>query len=169
MEFGAKHKPVLKTFWIFVLKLLFEMESIKHDNSSFWCPAGFIPWTHTLPSIHNLPDQVKSRLGPSADDMAICLAISSEGESIALQNDLFTLERWEQRWDMSFNPSKCQALHTTRAKIPPRQDTYFTAVPSAKYLGVTISDNLSWSPHIDSVSKKANQTLEFSKKEYLDS
>ena len=40
---------------------------------------------------------------------------SSEGESITLQNDLFTLEKWEQRWDMSF---KCQVLHITRAKCP---------------------------------------------------
>ena len=37
-------------------------------------------------------------------------------------------------------------------------------VPSAKYLGVTISDNLSWTPYIDSVSKKANQTLGFLKR-----
>ena len=34
-------------------------------------------------------------------------------------------------------------------------------VPSAKHLVLTISDNLSWTPHIDSVSKKANQTLRF--------
>ena len=32
-----------------------------------------------------------------------------------------------------------------------------------KYLGITISDNLSWSPYIDSISKKANQTLGFLK------
>ena len=38
-------------------------------------------------------------------------------------------------------------------------DTVLKSVPSAKYLGVTISDNFSWTPHIDSISKKANQTL----------
>ena len=42
--------------------------------------------------------------------------------------------------------------------------TVLESVPSAKYLGVTISDNLSWTPHIDSVSKKANQTLGFLKR-----
>ena len=42
----------------------------------------------------------------------------AEGESITLQNDLHILEKWEQRWDMSFNPSKCQVLHITRAKCP---------------------------------------------------
>ena len=35
---------------------------------------------------------------------------------------------------------------------------------SAKYMGVTISDNLSWSPRIDLVSKKANKTLGFFKR-----
>ena len=34
--------------------------------------------------------------------------------------------------------------------------TVLESVPSAKYLGVTISDNLSWSPHIDSRVFKRN-------------
>ena len=67
---------------------------------------------------------------------------------------------------MSFNPSKCQVLHITRA-IQTRyilHGTVLESVPSTKYLGVTISDNLSWTPHIDSVSKKATQTLGFLKR-----
>ena len=80
-----------------------------------------------------------------------------------------TFERWEQRWDMSFNPSECQVLHITRAKCPIQtryilHSTVLESVTSAKYLGITISDNLSWTPHIDSVSKKANQTLGFFKR-----
>ena len=122
-----------------------------------------------LAYINDLPDQVKSRVRLFADDTAIYLAISSEGELIILQNDLHTLEIWEKRWDMSFNPSKCQVLHITRAKCPIQtryilHGTVLESVPSAKYLGVTISDNLSWTPHIDSVSKKANQTLGFLKR-----
>ena len=69
-----------------------------------------------LAYINDLPDQVKSRVRLFADDTAIYLAISSEGESITLQNDLHILEIWEKRWDMSFNQSKCQVLHITRAK-----------------------------------------------------
>ena len=69
---------------------------------------------------------------------------------------------------MSFNPSKCQVLNITRARcsIQTRyilHGTVLESVPSAKYLSVTISDDLSWSPHIDSISKKANQTLGFLK------
>ena len=49
-----------------------------------------------LAYINDLPDQVKSRVRLFADDTAIYLAIISEGESTTLQNDLFTLEKWEQ-------------------------------------------------------------------------
>ena len=121
--------------------------------------------------LNDLPDQVKSRGRLFADDTAIYmyLAISSEGESVTLQNDLHILEIWEKQWDMSFNPSKCQILHITRAKCPIQtryilHGTVLDSVPSAKYLGVTISNNLSWTPHIDSVSRKANQTLGFLKR-----
>ena len=38
------------------------------------------------------------------------------------------------------------------------------SIPSAKYLGVIISEDLSWSTHINNTSKKANQTLGFIKR-----
>ena len=38
------------------------------------------------------------------------------------------------------------------------------SVPSAKYLGVTISEDLKWTDHINDISKKANQTLGFLKR-----
>ena len=104
-----------------------------------------------LAYINDLPDQVKSRVKLFADDTAIYLAISSECASVTLQNDLHTLEIWGKQRDMSFNPSKCQVLHITRAKCPIQtryilHSTVLESVPSAKYLGVTISDNLSWNP-----------------------
>ena len=42
--------------------------------------------------------------------------------------------------------------------------TMLDSVSSAKYLGVTITDDLSWSTHIDNITKSANQTLGFLKR-----
>ena len=104
-----------------------------------------------------------------ADDTAMYLALSSHIEGQVLQNDLLSLEKWEKMWDMNFNPSKCQVLHVTRLKNPIEtkyflHDTMLDSVSSAKYLGVTISDDLSWNTHTDNITKSANQTLGFLKR-----
>ena len=49
-----------------------------------------------------------------ADDTAIYLCISNISEANIMQEDLHKLEKW----DMSFNPSKCQVLHVSRLKTP---------------------------------------------------
>ena len=54
--------------------------------------------------------------------------------------------------------------------IPPFQTKYnlhgcvLESVPSAKYLGVTISEDIKWTDHKNDISKKANQTLGFLKR-----
>ena len=142
------------------------LNGVKSDKIavSSGVPHGSVPGPILfLAYINDLPDQVKARVRLFADDTAIYLAISPEGESITLQNDLFTLERWEQRWDMSFNPSKCQVLHVTRAKCPIQSryilhGTVLESVPSAKYMGVTISDNRSWTPPPTLIQSPRKQT-----------
>ena len=48
-----------------------------------------------------------------ADDTALYLTIESGDHGSVLQNDLDLLSRWETRWDMEFNPSKCQVVHVS--------------------------------------------------------
>ena len=67
---------------------------------------------------------------------------------------------------MKFNPSKCQVIQITKRKsaIPTQyilHNTILETVTSAKYLGVTISNDLKWNAHIDNITTKANQTLGF--------
>ena len=68
-----------------------------------------------------------------------------------------------------FNPSKCQVIHVTRRQTPLQTKCYLhgcvlASVSSAKYLGVTLSEDLSWTNHINTITKKANQTLGFIKR-----
>ena len=97
------------------------------------------------------------------------LAINSTTEGHVIQTDLACLEQWVKMWDMQFNPSKCQVLHITR-KVKPLNTKYILhnveleSASAAKYLGVTIADDLLWSTYIDNTIKKANQTLGFLKR-----
>ena len=89
---------------------------------------------------------VKSKVRLVADDAALYLTISTSSQSEILQKDIDNLERWSQKWDMEFNPSKCQVIHITRSKNPiPTQYTphncILESVSSAKYLGVDISSD----------------------------
>ena len=68
---------------------------------------------------------------------------------------------------MNFNPAKCQVLHVTRSKTPiPSKyflhSTELESATAAKYL--TILDYFSWGTHVNNISKKANQTLGFLKR-----
>ena len=132
-------------------------------QGSFLGPILFLVY------INDLPEQVKSRVRHFADDTAMYLAISSTTEGQVLKTDMACLEKWEKMWDMQFNPSKCQVLHITR-KVKPRNTKYILynveleSASAAKYIGVAIADDLSWSPHIDNTTKKANQTLGFLKR-----
>lgn len=117
--------------------------------------------------INDLPDHVShSKVRLFADDTAIYLSLTVATHSKYLQHDLNQLQKWESLWDMQFNPSKCQVIHITKRKT--EIDTKYTlhnttleTVSSAKYLGVTISNDLTWNKHIDNITKKANQTLGF--------
>lgn len=60
---------------------------------------------------------------------------------------------------MDFIPTKCQVLHITRSKTPiPSKyildNITLESVSAAKYLGVRISDDLSWGTHINNITKK---------------
>ena len=121
--------------------------------------------------INDLPEQVKSRVRLFADDTAMYLALSSHIEGQVLQNDLLSLEKWEKMWDMNFNPSKCQVLHVTRLKTPIEtkyflHNTMLDSVSSAKYLKVTISDDLSWSTHIDNINQECKSDSWLPKKKH---
>ena len=64
----------------------------------------------------DLPKCVGSSCRLFADDTIVYKEISSPADSAALQQDLEALQRWEERWGMSFNPSKCNTINITRKR-----------------------------------------------------
>ena len=82
---------------------------------------------------------VKSTIALFADDAYFLKSISSQHDVEILQGDLNILQTWEGKWSMEFHPEKCQpveAHYTIHGKI-------LKLVEKAKYLGVSLSKNLS--------------------------
>ncbi|KAI8495879.1 hypothetical protein Bbelb_262950 [Branchiostoma belcheri] len=104
-----------------------------------------------------------------ADDTAAYNTITSTQDQVVLQRDLERLAEWEQKWDMMFHPGKCQTLRVTRSRSVFQHDYQLhghtlEAVPSLKYLGVTITKDLTWKEHINNLCNKANTSLGFLKR-----
>ena len=117
--------------------------------------------------INDLPSYTRhSSIRLFADDCVLYKEITSDDDRNKLQEDLNGLLQWEDDWKMQFHPEKCVQLSITLKKK--RIETNYTMrshqlekVSSAKYLGITISSNLSWSPHIDAITSKAFSKLAF--------
>ena len=118
--------------------------------------------------INDMPNVISSGtyIHLFADDCLIYRDISSLDDQVILQRDLVALQGWAERWGMGFNPSKCNILHIHRGDrhLPHLYDfcgCVLLVVSNAKYLGVTISDNLEWHNQVSKVAKKANTLLHF--------
>ena len=69
-------------------------------------------------------------------------------------------------WGMRFNTAKCNIMQVSWTRDPELFNYSLTGqvleeVMNAKYLGVTLSNDLEWSKHIATMTNKANTKLSF--------
>ena len=72
---------------------------------------------------------------------------------------------------MEFHPEKCQILTITRSRSPMIYDYTLHGeslchVSSAKWLGLTLSKDLSWNQHISHTASKGTRSLNFLKRNF---
>jgi hypothetical protein len=114
--------------------------------------------------INDISDHIDSHMRLFADDSIIYREINNIDDCHKLQKDLDTVCDWAAKWQMSFNVKKCHVLPIT-LKRKRRNHLYtmnghpLTPASSHPYLGVTISQDLSWNKHTDEVAAKSNKTL----------
>ena len=113
--------------------------------------------------INDMPECVKSKIRLFADDCLLYRTIKNFGDHIKLQQDLNNLIIWAEKWGMKFNVKKCYHL-----SVRQKSSNFYTMdgqilkqVEEIPYLGITFSDNMKWTTHINQVRKKANSTLGF--------
>ena len=94
------------------------------------------------------------------------LALKLKTNTAALQEDLNTLDKRAKKWKIKFNLEKCHVICVTRNKTIIKTQymlhgQLLETVSQAKYLGITITSDLRWNAHINSISLKANRSLGF--------
>ena len=68
--------------------------------------------------INDLPEGIKSRIKLYTDNVLLYSIITTPYDCHQLQADLHTLEQWAKKWNMIFNPSKCEFLRVTNKANP---------------------------------------------------
>ena len=116
--------------------------------------------------INDIAEGLNSTTRLFADDTMIYMTVKGDGDAKLLQQDLDKLSSWEAKWMMEFHPEKCEIINITRKRnIYHHPYTLhghrLKHVERTKYLGVTITRDFRWNLHIDNITSKANNTLNF--------
>lgn len=101
-----------------------------------------------------------------ADDMLMYRIIHSIQDYEALQEDTNTVCNWVDSNELALNSNKCKYMVVSRLRsrsVPTRPMLLYgqpmQQVSNYKYLGVVLTDDLSWSLHIDNISCKARRLV----------
>ena len=114
--------------------------------------------------INDIKDNLKSPIRLFADDCVIYREILSELDHQILQEDLQKLSSWAETWLMTFNIKKCAVVSITRKRHPNTYQYYLCSeeIPRSneyKYLGITITADLRWNRHCQTIRQNASKTL----------
>ena len=121
---------------------------VKGEQSQFVSVASGVPQGSVLGPRLFLTSIICQRNSIHLYDIAYLLIRSHEDADL-LQEDLVTLAEWEEQWRMKCYSSKGTKMAVTSKRKPILSDYYLDShilanVPTAKYLGFTLTQDLKW-------------------------
>ena len=119
-----------------------------------------------IDDITNIQLPCESNMVLYADDILLYRQISADDDYQHLQHCVNLLSSWCSRNHLTFNSNKCKCMvfsrrHSRAIKFPSLclGSTPLELVHSYKYLGVTLTSDLSWSEHIQSICVKSKKLI----------
>ena len=124
--------------------------------------------------INDMPECVKSSCKIFADDTKI---FNRTVEKDIIQEDIYSLQNWSDRWNLYFNVAKCHVMHVgvknEKCDYTMKLENELKTIESCeeeKDLGITFDSKLSFDQYIKKIVSKANQMIGIIKRAftYLD-
>ena len=105
--------------------------------------------------INDLTNFISTIIPLFADD-AVILGHGTNIHTLcnSLQYDLFKINEWADQWLVKFSPEKCEVMLVSRKRYLDAIPLYMggkklTYVNSHRHLGIIMSNDLTWTAHID--------------------
>ena len=90
--------------------------------------------------------------------------VNSEAECLGLQEDIGRMVKWPDKWQMEFNPEKCEVVHFGMSNLTRKHlmngRTLGSSVEQRDF-GVFVHRSLKVEGHVSGMVKKAYGTLAF--------
>ena len=114
--------------------------------------------------INDITSNIKSDCKLYADDCVLYRVIKNDNDRLTFQDDLNKLCQWSDKWKLKFNISTCKIMHLGLKHMSCDHSYYMyekelSITKEEKYLGVIITNNLSWSSHVNSLASDASRKL----------
>ena len=115
--------------------------------------------------INDIINDLQCNVNLFADDTSIQKCLDSHDDFKVINDDLLKLSIYGTQWLITFNALKTEYIivskRKTRAMHPDLllNNTKLTKVNNHKHLGLMISNNMSWSSHINEILAKAEKRL----------
>ncbi|KAK1805683.1 hypothetical protein P4O66_019240, partial [Electrophorus voltai] len=137
-----------------------------HPQPQHWSSSGLCPKPPALLTTHDCAATSSSTIIVKFADDTIVMGLILDNDERAYLEEIKHLENWCQENNFLLNISKTKELIVDCSKKQKRHcqpvrinGTTVERVDSFRYLGVHISQDLSWSRHTNSLAKKARQRL----------
>ena len=112
--------------------------------------------------INDFEEGVTGKILKFADDTKLFSKVKEIGDKQNLQDDMDTLVKWSEKWQMLFNFGKCKCLHTGPGNTGMNYEmggTILSKTVKEKDLGVTMNANMKVSEQCRIAASKGNQIL----------
>lgn len=127
---------------------------------------GPLLFTLAINTLADIPVSITTTVAMFADDTLLYKPVFSRGDLVAFQSDIHHLVDWVKARKLRLNVGKTKSMLISRKRkreplVLEVDGTVIEEVGSVKYLGVTVTSDLTWNEHITNICARGKRLTGF--------